>query len=573
MKKKILIVDDEESLRFTLQSFLSQEGYEVLTADSYVSAKKILSKIDPDVFFIDIILEGKSGLDFLREVKRRDLSSPVIMITGQPDIENAAEALRLGAFEYLIKPVRKTDLLLAAHRAINHKILLDENIRIQAEKEKLRINLESVFRSLNDGIIVVNPALIVLEVNNPVGQLCGLNTLQLLGKGLTDFPVPCAQTCRMVLKETLKTGKTIQEYRTECRHPGHVGQMVALTCSPLLDSDGQSRGAVLVIRDITGLVDLERRLKEQVKFHALVGQCGKMQELYRLVETLADQETTVLITGESGTGKELVAQALHFSGCRAFKPLVKVNCSALVENLLESELFGHVKGAYTGAITHKIGRFEKAHQGTLFLDEIGDISLPVQSKLLRVLQEKEFERVGDTTPVKVDVRVITSTNKDLIEKIRKGQFREDLYYRLKVVELRLPPLRERLEDIPLLLEHFIHLFNKRFRKEILGLSHEAERALLSYSWPGNIRELEHALEHAFILCQGDTLTSEHLPPEIRERSSPRTPFPKEEAALGAEETLQALNRTDGNKAKAARLLGVSRPTLYRKIRDLKLKNS
>lgn len=570
MKKKILIVDDEESIRFTFQSFLTEDGYDVLTASNYISAKKIISKIDLHALFLDILLEEKNGLDLLLEVKRRGLRCPVVMITGQPDIDNAAEALRRGAFDYLPKPIRKETLLRTAHQAVRYRELLDEKEALEREKEKYRTNLEAVFRSLKDGILVVDQTLKIQNMNAPLKNLCGLVPEQALEKPILGSLPACAQACQKVLQETLKTGEIVREYRVECHHPDHPQQVVALSCSPLLDSQNRSLGAVLVIRDITSLVDLERQVKERRQFHAIVGKSRVMQDRYRLIEDLAGQETTVLITGESGTGKELVANALHYTGLRAFRPLVKVNCSALVETLLESELFGHVKGAFTGALTTKIGRFEKAHKGTLFLDEIGDISPSIQLKLLRVLQEKEFERVGDSTPIKVDVRVIASTNCDLKEKIRQGKFREDLYYRLKVVEVSLPPLRERREDIPILSNHFMGLFNKRFKKQIQGLSTEAEDCLMAYPWPGNVRELMHALEHAFVLCHGETILLTHLPREVREGRSILKALPSAGTDLEPERIRQALDQTDWNKAKAARRLGISRPTLYRKMKDYQL---
>jgi transcriptional regulator with GAF, ATPase, and Fis domain len=286
-----------------------------------------------------------------------------------------------------------------------------------------------------------------------------------------------------------------------------------------MDQEGRFTGALLVIRDITLLRDLERELRERHLFQNMIGKSKRMQDIYRLLEDLSNLETTVLITGESGTGKELVAKALHYSGQRAFNPFVTVNCSALTESLLESELFGHVKGAFTGAIHDKQGRFQAADQGTILLDEIGDISPLIQLKLLRVLQEKVFERVGESNPQKVDVRIIASTNKDLKEKVRKGEFREDLYYRLKVVEVSMPPLRERLEDIPLLVDHFREMFNKRFQKEIDGLSNEVLNKFMSYHWPGNVRELEHVIEHAFVLCRGRVITLEHIPSEVKDYGS------------------------------------------------------
>jgi len=247
-----------------------------------------------------------------------------------------------------------------------------------------------------------------------------------------------------------------------------------------------------------------------------------------------------------------------------------INCSALAENLLESELFGHVRGAFTGAVKDKAGRFQVANGGTIFLDEIGDISPIIQLKLLRVLQEREFERVGDSAPVKVDVRLIAATNRDLKDKVTLGTFRQDLYYRLKVVEVTLPPLRERREDIPLLVDHFCNPFNKRFKKNIEGISNEVLSIFMSYQWPGNVRELEHALEHAFVLCHGRTITVDHLPLELKEYSGSKSHARGEKSADESQEILQALNKTGWNKARAARMLGISRTTIYQKINEYKL---
>jgi len=278
----------------------------------------------------------------------------------------------------------------------------------------------------------------------------------------------------------------------------------------------------------------------------------------------------VLITGESGTGKELVARAIHYESIRSAKPLVTVNCSALAENLLESELFGHVKGAFTGAVKDKVGRFQMADGGTIFLDEIGETSSLIQLKLLRVLQERVFELVGDSKPIAVDVRVIAATNRDLKEKIRIGEFREDLYYRLKVVETILPPLGERREDIPLLVDHFCRLFENKFKKNIKGISDDVLNTFMQYPWPGNIRELEHAIEHAFVLCRDRTININHLPPEIKKISKPQVHVSGKRSVDDPQEIFDALNKTDWNKAKAARMLGISRPTLYQKIKEYKL---
>jgi PAS domain S-box-containing protein len=410
----------------------------------------------------------------------------------------------------------------------------------------------------------------VIEANEAVKNICGVVTEEIIGKEFVNILNQCHKSCHKILEETIRTKSTIKEYRIECRHQHQPRQVAVLTSSPFMDRDNNFMGAVLVIRDITRLTDLEQELKERHQFHNIIGKSRKMQNIYRLLKDLADTETTVLITGESGTGKELIAQALHNNSIRAFKPLVKVNCSALTETLLESELFGHVKGAFTGAIQDKKGYFQAANGGTILLDEIGDISPRIQLKLLRALEEKEFERVGDSTPVKADVRIIAATNCDMREKVRLGEFREDIYYRLKVVEVTLPPLRERLEDIPLLVNHFCNSFNKSFKKNIDGISDEVLKIFMAYPWPGNVRELEHAIEHAFVLCHGKTIIVDHLPSEIKEYGKTQSPTPKKMSADEQQDIFQALNKTGWNKVKAARLLGISRQTIYRKIDKYKL---
>ncbi len=569
MNPKILIIDDEESIRFTFQKHLSREGYEVRTAENYELALEAISTITFDVIFADIILPGHSGIDILREVKNRSLQCPVVIITGEPNIDTSAEAVRLGAFDYLTKPIRKETLLRVTHLAWQHKSLRDENERIETEKERYRHNLKAIFGSLKDAIITVDTEMRVIEVNESTKSICGLHPQEITGEIFPDTPNPCSKLCHDILRQTLKTQNAIMEYRVECEHKDRPGQIVLLTCS-LLKDQNNFMGAVLVVRDITRLSNLERELQERNQFHQLIGKSVRMQEIYSLVEDLADTETTVLITGESGTGKDLVAGALHYGGIRAAKTLVKVNCSALAENLLESELFGHVKGAFTTAVRDKIGRFQMADGGTIFLDEIGDISPQIQLKLLRVLEDKKFERVGDSNPVEVDVRVITVTNRDLREKISRGDFREDLYYRLKVIEIALPPLREKREDIPLLVDHFFKVFNKSFKKNIQSLSDEVAGKFMDYPWPGNVRELEHAMEHAFVLCRGRTIEMDHLPSDIKEYSTAKSDKKKGKAVDERQKILQTLNNTDWNKAKTARLLGISRPTLYQKIKQFKL---
>jgi transcriptional regulator with PAS, ATPase and Fis domain len=336
-----------------------------------------------------------------------------------------------------------------------------------------------------------------------------------------------------------------------------------ITTAPLLDNEGSPYGSVMVVRDESRIDELERDMKERRQFHNMIGTNEAMQKVYAVIEDLADIQTTVLITGESGTGKELIAEALHYKGARANKPLVKVNCSALSENLLESELFGHVKGAFTGAIKDRKGRFQMADGGSIFLDEIGDISPDVQLRLLRILQEGTFERVGDSAPVKVDVRIIAATNRDLQKEISLGRFREDLFYRLKVFVIKLPSLRERADDIPLLSEHLLLKHSRKLNKEVHAISEDVAKLFMKYPWPGNIRELENVLQHAIIVCRQTMITVDDLPQELKAR-----PVYNIEGKNNSS-ILEVLNKTDWNVAKASRLLGMSRPTIYKKIKELR----
>lgn len=443
--------------------------------------------------------------------------------------------------------------------------------RVAAEKKltEQRVRLEAIFRSVKDAIITVDPDQRVIEANASTENICGISAADLVGNKFPDCLNTCNKSCKVVLLQALSQKRSTREFQMECGLEKRHHQIVSVSSSPLLDSEGNFMGAVLVIRDITLIQDLEKKLISRHKYQNIIGKNNKMQEIYALIEKLADLQTTVLVTGSSGTGKELIARALHYSGSRALKPFITVNCSALSENLLESELFGHVKGAFTGAIDNKQGRFLAADGGTILLDEIGDISPLIQLKLLRVLQEKEVERVGDIKPQKIDVRVIACTNANLLEKVKSGEFREDLYYRLKVVEIALPKLSDRIDDLPILVEHFCKFFGKKFKKKISGVSNEVLAKLMDYPWPGNVRELEHVIERAFVLCQGNMILMQHLPVEIRENSGKliQSPYVEKNVFIPQKGRviLDALKRARWNKSKAADILGISRQTLYRKI--------
>jgi len=350
----------------------------------------------------------------------------------------------------------------------------------------------------------------------------------------------------------------------------------------LTDEQGQTVGAVGTFTDLTSFVLANQRLallEEQTRsrdaLDRLVGKSGVMQEVFRRIRLAADSDVTVFLSGESGTGKELAARAIHSLSARQDKPFIAVNCSAIPETLLESELFGHVKGAFTGAVRDKVGVFQAADGGTLFLDEIGDVTPLLQLKLLRVIQEREVRRVGDEQAQRVDVRLLTATNRDLRSLISAGTFREDFYYRIHVFEIALPPLRERRDDIPLLVQHFIEELSRTHGKAVTGIARDALQRLMDHSWPGNVRELRNALEHAFVTVAGQTISLLDLPPEIREsrRTAPTTAkaatedtplTPAQEAER--EQIIAALRQSGGNRAAAAKILGTSRVTLWKKMR-------
>jgi PAS domain S-box-containing protein len=556
--KRILVVDDEESIRFTFENFLSDQGYLVDCAENYDEAVAKIQEVDFDLIFADIILGGKTGIDLIRILRKTKPTIPVIMITGVPSIDTAAEALRLGALDYIIKPVRQDGLLRATEVALKHKLLTDE-------KESYRTNLEAIFRSVRDAIITVDEEMSVVEMNDAAEKMCGVQRGDVIGKPMFSVAGDCSGKCLGALTRTVKSQEPAEMHYLQCLAKNSPRQVVSVASSPLLNRENRFSGAVMVVKDETRLADLERSLRESREFDKIIGKSKGIEKVRSLIKDLADLQTIVLITGESGTGKELVAEALHFGGERKDKPLVKLNCAALTENLLESELFGHVRGAFTGAVKDKVGRFQRADGGTIFLDEIGDISPRMQLRLLRVIETMEFERVGESSPVKVDVRVLAATNRDLKEKVALGEFREDLFYRLKVVEIQVPPLSERRDDIPLLLDHFLKKFNRKFNKKITSIAPEVQRILMHHNWPGNIRELVNTLEYACISCHQDLITFDCLPADFSEQVWGGVQPDDDESTYEADAIRRALQRTGWNKSRAALLLGMSRRTIYRKI--------
>ncbi len=588
----ILVVDDEESLRHTFQIFLKRQGYSpVVMAASFEEAVTAMTQHHFDLIISDIVLEGTSGIDLLKRTRELGLDCPVIMVTGYPNVETAAEAVRLGAFDYIPKPVEKETLLRTARLALQQRKLEQEKKRAEREREQYRRSLDTIFKSVTDCILTADSDLNILKMN-PAARILFREIRPQFVEGANLISI-CGGDDLGSLKnnaeKVLRTGIEINEHRVECTTPDNQQKVLSICISPLEDGRGGFQGIVIVIRDMTSKIP--QQAGRRTTFHRIIGASDAMQTVYAMIENVGRVDTTVLVTGESGTGKELVTEALHLESHRRNRPLVKVDCTAIPENLLESELFGHKKGSFTGADQDRMGRILQADGGTLFLDEIGDISPMMQLRLLRFLQEKTFYPVGRDTPIQVDVRVIGATNVDLKKKVQEGGFREDLYFRLRVIDIILPPLRERQDDVILLTNHFIKKFASQVGKTVSGISEQAIHLLSAYPWPGNIRELEHVIERACVLCIGPTISTEHLPlevtlyqPELAQAlpfaqitPSPATEpipvnatpaFPDKPPIV--ERILAALNKAGGNKAKAARLLGMDRSTLYRKMRELQI---
>ncbi|MGM0426999.1 MAG: sigma-54 interaction domain-containing protein [Thermodesulfobacteriota bacterium] len=439
---------------------------------------------------------------------------------------------------------------------------------------------ETVIQTMLDGLMVVDPDGIILSVNKALERLTGYRQNELIGKSCeilgcnTCFDAKARggeKHCQLFRDHQVRHKRCI--LRRKDGSPLHVLK----NANVLRDNDNVVIGGVETLADCTELVSkeeiinsLHHELSIEEGFEGMVGKSGPMRRIFDLIRSAADSEAPVIIYGESGAGKELVASAIHRLGPRAEGPFIKVNCAALNESLLESELFGHVKGAFTGADKTRQGRFEAASGGDIFLDEIGDLPLSIQVKLLRVLQEKEIEKVGDHKPISIDTRIITATNKDLQELMREGCFRDDLYYRVGVIPLYLPPLRDRKDDIPLLIKAFINRIRLKTHKPITSLTNEALHILSMYHWPGNIRELINAIEYAFVLCPGTEITPEHLPPTLTGKS-PELPQgarrrPRTADTEAKEGLLEALRQAGGNKSQAARNMGISRVTLWKRLK-------
>ncbi len=438
---------------------------------------------------------------------------------------------------------------------------------------------KTVVDTIQDGVMIVNTDGTIISVNRGFEKITGYSRKEIIGRSCT---VLNCSSCVVARKENdchwcgmFKRGTLRQQKCVLTRKGGEVIHVVK-NASVLKDAGGEISGAVETITDVTDLMDKEtqletyrRELDDQDRFYGMIGASARMQQVFDLIANAAQSDAPVIIYGESGTGKELVAQAIHEAGLRRNKSFIKVNCASLNESLLESELFGHVKGAYTGAHRAREGRFEAASGGDIFLDEIGDLSLSTQVKLLRVLEERVIERVGDNQTIQVNVRIISATNRDLSRLIAQGTFREDFYYRINVIPIQVPPLRERIEDVPLLAMSFFRKIRLKSGKPIKGVSKEAMDALMQYGWPGNIRELRSAFEFAFVSCRGKMIEREDLPFTLFQRKNAGNETAKAPANLKdikKQRLIQALREAGGNQSEAARLLGLSRTTVWNQMK-------
>ncbi len=472
-----------------------------------------------------------------------------------------------------ITPIQKDDEVLSVVLVFrNTKEMLTMAEEIEEKTQELidqKNKLDAIFNSNIEGTFTIDNDWNVTSFNRSAEKITGFKKSEAIGRKCWEIfnSSLCRNGCHM--EQTMHKGKSTIGNELEIISKRGLKLPIKVNSGILLNNKNEKIGAVETFIDMSEIKNLSNHLKTQFKFSNIIGNNKNMDKVFNLLESVAETDSSVLVTGESGTGKELVARAIHLSSNRSKGPFIALNCSAFAETLIESELFGHEKGAFTGAVNSKTGRFELANNGTLFLDEIGDISPQVQTKLLRVLETRQFERVGGNKVININVRIIAATNKEIIKEIEEGRFREDLYYRINVMNIHLPPLRERMDDFPLLVSHVIKKYNEKFSKNVTHFSPDAFDFLQNYSWPGNIRELENVIEHCFVVCRSDIIQIEHLPDRIKHISITKG-INTSNLIQNVERNLliEVLKKHNGNKSKASRELNINPSTLWRKMKKL-----
>ena len=561
----LLVEDNPGDARLIRELFRDLQGrsFDILTAESFRQAHEHLKEHRVDLALVDLSLPDSHGLDTFRKLAESYPSLPQVLLTGLNDQETAIQAVREGAQDYLLKGEVDGHILI---RAIDYAI---ERKRIQVELEAANTRLQKSAEDLHSILNQLHIGTILLSSEGRILYM-SVSALRLLGQtGTTPEGRPWQDAVEFAdhdvhaLERLMKQDER-KKFVAHFTPPGHSPRWLEID---IHDDPRDARAKMFFLYDVTEIHTLRKQLEDKSQFHDLIGKCQPMQDVYRQIRNLSQVESTVVIEGETGTGKELVARALHDSSPRKDNPFLAVNCAGLTESLLGSQLFGHKKGAFTGADRDHRGFFESAHGGTIFLDEIGDMPSPVQTSLLRVLQEKEITRLGESQPRKVDVRIICATHHDLQEQMAQHAFRADLLYRIRVGRIHLPPLRERTEDIPLLIWSFVSQCRKAMGKLFVqDVSPDALQRLARYQWPGNIRELKSVIEYAVLQCEGDTIQPRHFPPELLESALPVSE--PTTAGKNRERLLAAIKDAKGNRARAAQLLGISRATFYRWLDDL-----
>lgn len=576
---RVLIIDDDEDDSLLVRSCLAQIGrYHVEWAADFDAGVAALVRCEHDVCLLDYKLGAHSGLDLLRHEVAAQCLKPSILLTGYEDRASDLEAMRAGAVDYL--PKSRIDDGITLERVIRYALERARVLeKLHQNEERLADLLQQAERTRDDLLSLLERLRLASVMIDEEGRISFASRVasELLGR-------PPDRLQGQPWQEIFAFSDDFSEVLTMFRKPASQRQTVLLRGNlassrdsfievDIEDDPRTSERKILLLQDVTEVHRLRQLVKGKASFHNMVGRSDAMQEIFERIRAISAVDTTVLVTGETGTGKELVARSLHELSNRREMPFVAINCAGLTESLLASQLFGHKRGAFTGATQDHRGYFETAAGGTLFLDEIGDISSAVQQSLLRVLQEREIIRVGDSKPRSVDVRIITATHRDLHGEVERGRFRADLLYRIQVARVAIPPLRQRREDIPLLTETFLTEHRTVMGKTTDRVETKVMRLLLAYPWPGNVRELRSAIEYAMISCKGATIRVSDLPPEIM--NNDKRPMPSDGLSSQDEESRirEALEIADGNRTRAAHLLGVARATLYRRMNALGMSRS